>query len=132
MTAVNIDGTLSMSLMRALDQDGSTLVRRRTPKIALAVISAVVVGVPTIAVQSASADPGAARVIDAAAVAAAVDAYVTADNVALFKSPHDVMARASVTAASGIQYHAYERTHRGVPVVGGDSVVVTGPTGNVL
>jgi Zn-dependent metalloprotease len=107
-------------------------VRRRTPKIALAVISAVVVGVPTVVVQSASADPGAARVTDAATVAAAVDAYVASADAALFKSPHDVLARASVNAASGIQYHSYERTHRGVPVIGGDSVVVTGPTGNVL
>jgi Zn-dependent metalloprotease len=96
------------------------------------VISAVVVGVPTVAVQSASADPGAARVIDAAAVAAAVDAFVAGDNAALFKSPHDVMVRASAEVASGIQYHAYERTHRGLPVIGGDSVVVTGPTGNIL
>ncbi|HZM77975.1 MAG TPA: M4 family metallopeptidase, partial [Candidatus Limnocylindrales bacterium] len=106
--------------------------RRRTPKIALAVISAMVVGVPTIAVQPASADPGAARVIDAAAVAAAVDAYVAGENASLLKSPHDVMTRASLNAASGIQYHAYERTHRGLAVIGGDSVVVTGSTGNVL
>jgi Zn-dependent metalloprotease len=107
-------------------------VRRRTPKIALAVISAVVVGVPTVSVQSASADPGGARVFDAAAVAAAVDSYVASENAALFKSPHDTMARASITPASGIQYHAYERTHRGLPVIGGDSVVVTGPSGKVL
>jgi len=107
-------------------------VRRRTPKIALAVMSALVVSVPTVSVQSASADPGAARVIDAAAVAAAVDAYVAGENAALLKSPHDVMARVGLEAASGIQYHSYERTHRGLAVIGGDSVVVTGPTGKVL
>ena len=106
--------------------------RRRTPKIALALISAAVVGLPTVSVQSASADPGAARVIDAAAIAAAADAYVAGDNAALLKSPQDVLVRAGANASSGIQYFSYERTHRGLPVVGGDSVVVAGPTGNVL
>ena len=37
-----------------------------------------------------------------------------------------------VQSSGGVQYAAYERTYRGLPVVGGDFVVVTDETGRVL
>lgn len=44
----------------------------------------------------------------------------------------DRVGSPTVYAADGIQYVAYERTHRGLPVVGGDFVVVTNALGRIL
>ena len=47
--------------------------------------------------------------------------------------PHDGFAAPRVfTGQAGLQYVSYERTYRGLPVVGGDFVVVTDKTGHVL
>ncbi len=45
---------------------------------------------------------------------------------------HDGFAARPVQSSGGVQYAAYERTYRGLPVVGGDFVVVTDRTGAVL
>ena len=44
----------------------------------------------------------------------------------------DDFGRGKVYSNSGIQYVAYERTHRGLPVIGGDFVVITDSAGKVL
>jgi Zn-dependent metalloprotease len=73
-------------------------------------------------------DPGLAAVS-----AAAADALVATNFAALKKSPSDTMVRTGVTVGTGgLTYVAYERTYRGLPVVGGDLVVTTGATGAVL
>jgi Zn-dependent metalloprotease len=65
--------------------------------------------------------------------AAAADALVASDSAALFKSPHDVLVRtATHTGTHGLQYFEYERSHRGLPAIGGDLVVVTDSAGTVL
>lgn len=47
--------------------------------------------------------------------------------------PHDGFAAPRVfTGQAGLQYVSYERTYRGLPVVGGDFVVVTDKSGHVL
>ena len=52
---------------------------------------------------------------------------------ALLKGPGDTLVRTKVHAGTnGLQYVAYERTYRGLPVVGGDAVVVTDAAGAVL
>ena len=44
----------------------------------------------------------------------------------------DAFVAKPVVSSSGVQYAAYERTYRGLPVVGGDFVVVTDKGGHVL
>jgi Zn-dependent metalloprotease len=51
---------------------------------------------------------------------------------ALKISKHDGFVAKSVISSSGIQYAPYERTWRGLPVVGGDFVVVTDSEGHLL
>jgi Zn-dependent metalloprotease len=65
--------------------------------------------------------------------AAAADAFVARDTVNLYKSPNDVLVRTGVNAGgNGLQYFSYDRTHRNLPVIGGDFVVVTDAGGAVL
>jgi zinc metalloprotease ZmpA len=45
---------------------------------------------------------------------------------------HDAFVAKPVQSSGGVQYAAYERTYRGLPVVGGDFVVVTDEAGRVL
>ena len=51
---------------------------------------------------------------------------------ALKISSHDAFRALPVQSSHGIQYAPYERTYRGLPVVGGDFVVVTDADGQVL
>jgi Zn-dependent metalloprotease len=63
---------------------------------------------------------------------AAADALVASDSPALFKSPDDVIVRTGTqNGTHGLQYFNYERTYRGLPVVGGDLVVVVDAEGTV-
>jgi Zn-dependent metalloprotease len=97
---------------------------------ALAVIFAVVVATSTTAATSAAAAPDDPS-FDAATAAA--DALVTSDNPALLKSAHDVIVRTGVQGGpGGLRYFSYDRTYRGLPVIGGDLVVVTDSAGRVL
>jgi Zn-dependent metalloprotease len=103
-------------------------VSRRTSLMALALAVSVVTSMATAATATAApanlaADPAAA----------ASDALVASDSAALRKSSDDVIVRAGVhDGANGLQYFSYQRTHRGLPVVGGDLVVVTDAAGRVL
>jgi Zn-dependent metalloprotease len=51
---------------------------------------------------------------------------------ALMASTHDGFRAQPVQSSHGIQYAPYERTYRGLPVVGGDFVVVTDSRGQIL
>jgi Zn-dependent metalloprotease len=51
---------------------------------------------------------------------------------ALKISPHDGFRAEPVISSHGIQYVPYQRTYQGLPVVGGDLVVVTDSDGQVL
>jgi Fungalysin/Thermolysin Propeptide Motif len=51
---------------------------------------------------------------------------------ALKASAHDGFRAQPVQSSHGIQYAPYERTYRGLPVVGGDFVVVTDSRGQIL
>ena len=58
---------------------------------------------------------------------------MAANPAALLKGSGDTMIRTKVhPGTNGLQYVAYERTYRGLPVVGGDAVVVTNSAGTVL
>jgi Zn-dependent metalloprotease len=109
-------------------------VKRRKVYFAVATavaVTATLAALPATAreIPAAAADPAAAR----AAAGAAADAYVAGRPDALMKSANDTMVRTNVhSGANGLQYSAYERTYRGLPVVGGDAVVVTNAAGKVL
>ncbi|MEU9836335.1 M4 family metallopeptidase [Streptosporangium sp. NPDC048047] len=63
------------------------------------------------------------------AAASAADA-LAARSGALFKSPDDAFTLSrTVSGTRGLQYLTYARTHRGLPVYGGDVIVATDGTG---
>ena len=49
-----------------------------------------------------------------------------------FKGAQDKLVERQVVSQNGLQYVSYERTYRGLPVKGGDAVVVTDTSGTVL
>ncbi|MFI6596727.1 M4 family metallopeptidase [Nonomuraea sp. NPDC050536] len=108
--------------------------RRRSVLAAAAglAVTAALVGPPAAAAppganphKSLAADP------ESRAVAAA-DQAVSSGLDKLRKGPDETYWRRAVTGgASGMFYVAYERTFKGLPVVGGDAVVVTDSQGNV-
>ncbi|MFD0275057.1 M28 family peptidase [Kitasatospora sp. NPDC127111] len=87
------------------------------------------------AVGRAAADPGPAPSAPPSALAAAVDAAdlaAAAGLDALAKGPGESYERQSVTPWLGGLYSvAYERSYRGLPVVGGDAVVIADGQGKV-
>ncbi|MFC6880218.1 MULTISPECIES: M4 family metallopeptidase [Actinomadura] len=65
--------------------------------------------------------------------AASADRFVVAKPASFRTSKQDRVVRRGVTSgAGGLQYVAYDRTYKGLPVYGGDFVVTTNSTGAVL
>ncbi|GAA1398021.1 M4 family metallopeptidase [Catellatospora coxensis] len=78
------------------------------------------------------ADTPAPAADPAALAVAAADRAADGGYDALAKGPHESFVRRDVVAGSGgFRYVSYERTHRGLPVLGGDAVVATDRTGTV-
>jgi Zn-dependent metalloprotease len=73
----------------------------------------------------AAADPASLAAQGAAAVVASRPAY-------LHVGAGDSFIQRSVTGFGSIQYVAYDRTYKGLPVVGGDFVLVTNKFGQVI
>jgi Zn-dependent metalloprotease len=69
--------------------------------------------------------------VTAAEAASIADALVRDEPRSLFAGPEDEFTRLRVITAQGWHYVPYERTYRGMPMIGGDFVVVVDPTGNV-
>lgn len=67
-----------------------------------------------------------------AAARQSAEKLIARDAAALKIGPQDAFKAKPVLSNSGINYAPYERTYRGLPVVGGDFVVVTDATGKVL
>jgi len=80
-----------------------------------------------------AATPAAAAVpADSAAIAARnVAALVSSRPAFLHASASDSFAAVGVANSAGARYSAFERTYSGVPVVGGDFVIVTDAAGEV-
>jgi Zn-dependent metalloprotease len=80
--------------------------------------------------------PASLAAVDPTAAAAdAADAHVAsaAGRAALHRVAGDAMVRKDIhVGGRGLRYVAYERTYRGLPVIGGDAVVVTDESGAVL
>jgi Zn-dependent metalloprotease len=82
--------------------------------------------------SSATAAPGP-KASPSALAAASAARLVASKAAALHVSNHDAfIAREVVSTPEGLQYVPYDRTYKGLPVVGGDFVVVTDATGKVL
>jgi Zn-dependent metalloprotease len=73
------------------------------------------------------ADPGAIR----AQAARAASMYVASRPAVLQPSTDDGYIQHAVISSAGVQYVPYDRTYKGLPVIGGDFVVVTDPAGRV-
>lgn len=58
--------------------------------------------------------------------------YVAAEPARLKVSPYDAFVAQAPLSSSGLQYVAYERTYRGLPVIGGDFVVATNAAGRIV
>jgi len=83
---------------------------------------------------TAQAAPTAERSADAASLATHSASQLIAEHApALHVGAHDTFSAPRVTSVpQGLQYVSYERSYRGLPVVGGDFVVVTDIAGKVL
>ena len=67
-----------------------------------------------------------------AAAAASADRLVNSKPEVLKAGKHDAFKAGKVLSSMGLNYVPYERTYRGMPVVGGDFVVVTDDNGKIL
>ncbi|WP_231954258.1 hypothetical protein [Actinoplanes derwentensis] len=67
--------------------------------------------------------------VDATVAAAKADALIAGRPAVLKASGHDAFKQKQVYQAEGLNYVAYDRTYKGLPVEGGDLVVVTDPGG---
>jgi len=78
-------------------------------------------------------EPDDAGVTDVLGIAtAAADALVAQHGDVLKLAADDAVAKTGVSRALGLNFVSYTRSHAGLPVVGGDFVVVTDDTGKVL
>ncbi|SEP51022.1 M4 family metallopeptidase [Amycolatopsis saalfeldensis] len=104
--------------------------RRLTVLGSTGVLAAALAVTPTAQAQPAA--PAAAQTADAMAVSAAAG-LVASRPAALHASASDVFVQHNViSSTNGLKYVPYDRTYRGLPVVGGDFVVATDSTGQVV
>ncbi|MDQ1304708.1 MAG: hypothetical protein QG671_535 [Actinomycetota bacterium] len=79
-----------------------------------------------------SAPPAPGPAHDPVSAGKAADAYLASHPAAVHKGDDDVLVRGGVLSGTrGMTYVVYERTYRGLPVVGGDAVVTVAP-GNTV
>ncbi len=95
---------------------------------AAALVGAALAAVPHSADAAATGDGHSARAL----AAQSAHHLVASKPPALKASAHDGFQAKAVLSSHGIQYAPYERTYRGLPVVGGDFVVVTDSNGRIL
>jgi Zn-dependent metalloprotease len=90
-------------------------------------------GVATVATSAAQAQPDQGAQPNAQTLAAnAASNFVAAKPAELHASAADVFTQHPVINFQGTQYVPYDRTYKGLPVVGGDFVVVTNSSGQVM
>jgi hypothetical protein len=103
-------------------------VKRRTPLI-IALAAGTVAATAVVAV----AQPATAQPVDPAAAAKTAatkaDALVASKPSVLQASSHDTFQQQKVISSHGLNYVPYLRSYKGLPVKGGDFVVLTDATG---
>ncbi|MFF4123311.1 M4 family metallopeptidase [Microbispora rosea] len=110
---------------------------RRTALLAAAAALAVTGVVAPATVAAAKPPPGSESAIRSLAddpaqrAAAAADQAVASGLDDLRVSPNETYRRTAVTPGGGMYYVTYERAYKGLPIVGGDAVVVTDAAGRV-
>src|SRR5689334_20689059 len=103
-------------------------VRRST--IAIGAVATLTASLSIALVPTASASTLAAKPDPAQLAVAAADGLVAAQSSQLRIGAGDALVRTGVHAGgNGLQYVSYARSYRGLPVVGGDAVVVTDAAG---
>jgi Zn-dependent metalloprotease len=101
--------------------------------VVLAAAGVLAAGVAAVAVPTAQAQPTPPAAPNAQSLAAsAASTFVAAKPAALHASANDEFTQHSVIDFKGTQYVPYDRTYKGLPVVGGDFVVVTNSAGQVM
>src|SRR4051812_15644635 len=95
---------------------------------AAALVGAVFAAVPHSADAAATGGGQHARTL----AAQSAHRLIASDAPALKISAHDAFQAKPVQSSHGIRYAPYERTYRGLPVVGGDFVVVSDSDGQIL
>jgi zinc metalloprotease ZmpA len=101
--------------------------------VVLASAGVLAASVAAVAASAATAQPAPSPAPDAQSLAAnAASAFVTSKPAALHASASDVFTQHPVVTFKGTQYVPYDRTYAGLPVVGGDFVVVTNSAGQVV
>jgi Zn-dependent metalloprotease len=109
-------------------------VRRRLAlrgAVAAAAVAAVLAAPMVSAGATRPPDPGPPHATVVAPEQAA-ERFLGAEPARVHRSPEDRFDRRAVTRQDRLRYVSYERTHRGLPVRGGDFVVVTDEAGTVL
>ncbi|MFG2824797.1 M4 family metallopeptidase [Kitasatospora sp. NPDC048365] len=96
----------------------------------LAAAGLVIAGLTAAGTAAVAAPPPAPESSQQLAVQGA-DSLVAARPAFLLAGPQEQFVRGQVVSSGGTQYVPYERTYSGVPVVGGDFVVVTDGAGHV-
>jgi Zn-dependent metalloprotease len=104
----------------------STAILALTGLAALAVTAIAATTGPATAAPSFKASPNALAAQSAASLVASRPAFLHASKDDAF------IAHATISTREGLQYVPYDRTYKGLPVVGGDFVVVTNSAGKVL
>ncbi|GIG59735.1 zinc metalloprotease [Longispora fulva] len=94
-------------------------------------VAAMAIAVSGSATAAPSTPPGIAAE-PAALAAQTVDALVAGHPDYLLAGSNEAFTQQKVISSAGIQYVPYERTYRGLPVVGGDFVIGTNSAGQVL
>jgi len=101
--------------------------------VVLASAGVLAASVAVAATSTAQAQPLPSPAPDAQSLAAnAASAFVTSKPAALHASASDEFTQHPVIDFKGTQYVPYDRTYKGLPVVGGDFVVVTNSSGQVM
>jgi Zn-dependent metalloprotease len=82
--------------------------------------------------SSRQAQPAQSTPSGRAAAAGSAAKLIASKPAVLKASKHDAFKAGRVLSSMGLNYVPYERTYRGIPVVGGDFVVATDDTGKIL
>ncbi|MBO2454220.1 M4 family metallopeptidase [Actinomadura barringtoniae] len=100
---------------------------------AIAACLAVTLSSPVTAAAATSPPPAPPKPDAKKVAATAADQFVAAKPKTVHKAPEEkIVRRGVVSGQGGLQYVSYDRTYDGLPVYGGDFVVVTNSKGSVL